>query len=90
MTHVLVRFVPVFLQLWYAKDLFRGDDDETRASALVLQILGRLLGSILYIYGCQTALSFQSMVTGSYGNRGVALDLGIYDPEKASLSHATL
>ena len=90
MTHVLVRFVPVFIQLWYARDLFRGNDDETRALALVLQILGRLLGSILYIYGCQTALSFQSMVTGSYGNRGVAPDLGIYDPEKASLSYATL
>lgn len=29
MTHVLVRFVSVFLQLWYARDLFRGDDDET-------------------------------------------------------------
>ena len=78
MTHVLVRFV------------LRGDDDETRASALVLQILGRLPGFILCIYGCQTALSFQSMVTGSYDNRGVAPDLGIYDPEKASLSHATL
>lgn len=33
---------------------------------------------------------FQSMVTGPYGNRGVASDLGIYDPEKASLSHTTL